>query len=327
MFVSVLLCYSIKNKGGKHMIYTVNGPIKKDELGMTLSHEHFKWEFDEDYASKMYFDREYDDKDIEKTYNLVMPIMKSLKELGCEAVVETSPPIGGQNLKLLKRLSDESKVKIIPSTGWNMSRYVHRILSENHTGQLAKQWISDIKDGLDTIDGVKIQPGYIKLLLWRGEFNQLDQDMLRAAVIASKETGIPIHCHILEAKMMYEVVDLLDAEGMDYSKFLWAHACIAGDYDAIAFAIEKGMWVGFDNVQPKEFETYYNLIQHAIDLKATDKILLSQDYDFYGEAKAGTPENCYSLFEKFIPYCVNKGMSEDLLKEILTKNPCEYYDY
>jgi Predicted metal-dependent hydrolase with the TIM-barrel fold len=48
--------------------------------------------------------------------------------------------------------------------------------------------------------------------------------MLIAATIASKETGIPIHCHILEAKMVYEVIHVLDTENADYHKFLWAHA-------------------------------------------------------------------------------------------------------
>ncbi len=44
------------------MIYTVNGPIEKDKMGITLSHEHFKWETDSSYAHKLYFDRDYDDE-------------------------------------------------------------------------------------------------------------------------------------------------------------------------------------------------------------------------------------------------------------------------
>ena len=42
------------------MIYTVNGPITKDEMQATLCHEHFKWENDENYGNQLYFDRKYD---------------------------------------------------------------------------------------------------------------------------------------------------------------------------------------------------------------------------------------------------------------------------
>jgi len=44
-------------KGGKDMIYTTRGPIHKSELGVTLGHEHIKWESDEFHANKMYFDK------------------------------------------------------------------------------------------------------------------------------------------------------------------------------------------------------------------------------------------------------------------------------
>lgn len=36
------------------MIYTARGPIENKDLGMTLSHEHIKWEEDENVANTMY---------------------------------------------------------------------------------------------------------------------------------------------------------------------------------------------------------------------------------------------------------------------------------
>lgn len=37
--------------------------------------------------------------------------------LGCETIVEASPPLGGQNLMLMQKLSKASGVNIIVNTG------------------------------------------------------------------------------------------------------------------------------------------------------------------------------------------------------------------
>ncbi len=103
------------------MIYTVRGPIMQDSLGMTLSHEHFKWEFDDDFAQGMYFNEDHN----KEVYKVLHPVMKDLKASGCQAVVEASPPVGGQNLKLLKALSESLDMHIIPCTGWNVLKHTY----------------------------------------------------------------------------------------------------------------------------------------------------------------------------------------------------------
>jgi predicted metal-dependent phosphotriesterase family hydrolase len=58
------------------MIYTVNGPITKQEMKATLCHEHFKWENDENYANQLYFDRKYDEAKIEETFEILLPVLQ-----------------------------------------------------------------------------------------------------------------------------------------------------------------------------------------------------------------------------------------------------------
>ena len=206
------------------MICTARGLIHKSELGVTLGHEHIKWESDEFQANNMYFDKKYQEEDIHLDLKHIMPIMLDIKAKGGKGVVETSPPIGGQNVRLLKELSERTDMHIIPCTGWNMTKQLYDVFPIHFEEQLANRWIQDFKEGLDTIDGIVIRPGHIKLLLDRGVLSKVDKAMLIAAVKASKETGIPIHCHIMEAKMVHEVIQVLDTENADYHKFLWAHA-------------------------------------------------------------------------------------------------------
>lgn len=309
------------------MIYTVNGPIHKEQLGVTLGHEHFKWESNEEYANQMYFDKKYDEVDIKKSHEMILPILQELSELSCGAVVETSPPIGGQNLKLLKQLSVDSGVHIIPCTGHNVPPHIYEMFRDTFISQISKRWIRDFEEGLDTIEGTIIRPGYIKLLLQRGVLSDHDKALLEAAVITSKKTGLPIHCHILEYKMVYEVIELLENVDADFSKFLWAHADQDGHSETIKLAYDKGMWIGFDMIQVGTYDQKIEYIKQAIETGQEDRILLSQDYDMYDElVKDGPNHNCASLFKQFIPYCEERGVGKSQILSIMTKNPADFYD-
>lgn len=309
------------------MIYTVRGPIQKSELGVILEHEHIKWENDECLANSMYFDKKYEDELIKLDIEYIMPIMLDIKAKGGNGVVEASPPIGGQNLKLLRELSLRSDLHIIPCTGWNMTKQLYDVFPKHFEEQLADRWIKDFKEGLDTIDGIVIRPDYIKLLLDRGVLSKADKAMLIAAVKASNETGMPIHCHILEAKMVHEVIKVLDAEAANYDKFLWAHADKEADRETVKKAAEKGMWLGIDSVRKGTSPDKFELLKYVLSGGFGDKVLLSQDYDFYEEGKKSIKDHpCTVIFDEFIPYCREKGINKQEIIRIMTENPAKFYD-
>ncbi|QVK21387.1 hypothetical protein KHQ82_03445 [Mycoplasmatota bacterium] len=309
------------------MIYTVCGKINKSDMGPTLSHEHFKWESNEEFSLRMYFERKYNEQEIESDFERLVPVIKELYKLSCRTIVEASPPIGGQNLKLLKRLSEETKVNIVPCTGWNVNKSVYKLFPNKFREQLAKRWVSDFNEGLDVLEGTIIRPGYIKLLLDRGKISEVDIEMIKAAIIASKETGMPIHCHILEAEMVYSVIELLEGENADFSKFLWAHADKEKDLETIKYAASKGMWIGIDTIHYGEYKEYIELLKNIINSGIKDKLLLSQDYDFIEEMdRTGNIKSCISFFDEFIPYCLNEGFDVKTISDIIVSNPAEYYN-
>lgn len=309
------------------MIHTARGPIHKAELGISLGHEHIKWENDEFLANTMYFDKKYPLETLLQDAELILPLMADIKAKGGMCVVEASPPIGGQNVRLLKELSDRADMHLIPCTGWNMTKQLYDVFPDQFENQLANRWIKDFNEGLDTIDGVVIRPGYIKLLLDRGILSKADRAMVVAAVRASKETGMPIHCHILEAKMVSEVMAVLDEEQADYSKFLWAHADEEANQAVVKSALEKGMWVGIDNIRKGTSPEKYDLLRFVMSIGYSHKVILSQDYDFYSEAKASlTDHPCTVIFDEFMPYCAAGGIEQAEILRLMTENPANFYD-
>jgi len=311
-----------------NMIYTVTGPVDRVDIGMMLAHEHFNWENDEDLASGMYFNRKYDEQHNQIIAEKVLPIVKALKASGCDAVVEASPPLGGQNLKLLYELSKASGIKIIPCTGMNIPKYTYWVFKDVFDTHLASRWIEDFEEGMDVIGGVKIKPGFIKLLFDRGKVSEVDRAMLRAAALASRATGLPIHCHVMEAERMEEVMSILHEMKVPPHKFVWAHADHEGNLRTILAVTQRGYWVGFDCIKEGTYADRLNLLQHAFTHGYSHQVLLSQDYDMGEESdrENGIERYC-ALFKEFVPYCLEHGLSMTQMQSILAENPSRFYDF
>lgn len=310
------------------MIYTVTGPVDRNDIGMMLAHEHFNWENDEYLASNMYFNRQYDEQHNQKIAERVLPVVKALKASGCTAAAEASPPLGGQNLKLLYELSKASGMKIIPCTGMNIPKYTFRIFEEVFETHLASRWIKDFEEGLDVIGDVVIKPGFIKLLFDRGKVGGADRAMLRAAARASRATGLPIHCHVMEAGRMEEVMAILQEMKVPPRKFVWAHADHEGNLEAISAVTQRGYWVGFDSIKEGTYENRLNLLLHAFAQGYSHQVLLSQDYDMWeeGQKENGIRRYC-ALFKEFVPYCLEQGLSMAQMNSLLADNPSRFYDF
>jgi phosphotriesterase-related protein len=224
-------------------------------------------------------------------------------------------------------LSKATGVRIIANTGLFFSKYVYRLHGTNYEKELAERWIEDFEMGLDTIDGVIIRPSHIKIFISRGKLPEVEKKILSAAVTASKATGLPIHCHIIEAATAQEVFDFLETIGYDPCKFLWAHASYEGNKEAIKRAVSIGIWMGFDMIKPGTYPKYCTLIKEAVKAGYQDRILLSQDLDFYDEVIGkGNTHPCASIFTDFIPYCEENGLSKDEIYKIMSDNPANFYN-
>lgn len=311
------------------MIYTVRGPIQKEKMGVTLSHEHFKWETDENIGQDLYFEKKYDEKRRAVYKESILPILNELAETPCQTIVETSPPIGGQDIKLLKELSEASGIHIIPCTGIVLPKYVYEIHPDHFAKRLSERWIKDFEEGLDEIDGVTIRPGYIKLLLKNGEkLEAVDSACLEAAVLAHQKTGMPIHCHVLKGEQMEAVMAHMDALKMDYSKFLWAHACHGASEVVIDQAVKRGMWIGFDNIRRGTYDHYIKLLNRAFEKGYNKQVILSMDYEFYDQKKESHAlgYESLSLFNEFLPYAEENGLSSTVILDMMTEGPSRFYD-
>ena len=87
-------------------IMTVTGPIEPGALGLTLPHEHVMSTFGAELAR-------YPDYDVEALFTSVLPYLKYVKGLGCQALVDCTAAYFGRHPEILYRFSEQSGLYIL----------------------------------------------------------------------------------------------------------------------------------------------------------------------------------------------------------------------
>ncbi|WP_251861694.1 hypothetical protein [Clostridium sp. Marseille-Q2269] len=104
-------------------IRTVLGDINKEELGFTYSHEHL-------HAVPPSSQK---DRDLELSdYSKSLKELLNFKEVGGETLVEASTIDYGRDGGVLKRMSQQSGVNVVATTGFNKHIYYPKWVEEKY---------------------------------------------------------------------------------------------------------------------------------------------------------------------------------------------------
>ncbi len=302
------------------LISTVLGPVKKEDLGVTLFHEHIVVNlFSADDQEKNY--------STEEVVKYILPYLIEAKDKGCQTIVEATPLGLGRDLEVLVECSKKSGINIITCTGaWDGSnvrgKNVPKAIRESTIEEITAVWTKEFEEG---IDDTGIKPGYIKLALGdEGEIFPLQEKLLRAAARTSKKTGKVIQCHIWEAFSLPKAVQIIEEEQLPYDRFIWVHADGQMDIEKILEFGKKGIWVEFDGIGAVEdFTKYPPAIRKLQEEKLLSQLLFGQDSGSYWikEDEEEWPLRPYArFFKEFVPYCVKEGIDEELITKIITEN-------
>lgn len=226
-------------------IMTVRGPITTEKLGFTSMHEHVMF-FGEVMGKRirptlppnqlpvgaedpvtlqnvgvllnnsiMAYPALMQDREDEMLLEC-----KAFQKSGGQSILELSVPGIRYDNEMIRRISQESGLNIIVSTGfytWDSWPEQYRDWS---TKQFREHMLYEVAHG---VEGSDIYPGCVKIGLQ--ELNAMEERALRAAAQVCVETGLPltIHpCNKAGANRM-EVIKLLRQEGFDMTRLVFAH--------------------------------------------------------------------------------------------------------
>jgi len=316
---------------------TVLGPLDASKLGFTLPHEHIadgpafylpKW-------PKAWGGRaEFVAKAVEK--------LKLVRAAGVSTIVDLTTYDVGRDIRFLQEVSHKSGLHMIASTGQRFfpPNFANVSMPSRTVEGLAEFFIKEIKQG---IDGTGIKAGVIKIGIITNHPTALEETGLRAAVRASKETGLPIRIHTDAAHRAGESDALiLEDEGMNPSIVSFDHSDGSGDMDYFLGLVRRGYSLGMDHVHrgivpdaKPSFERRAECIKLLIDAGFADKTFLSQDSEFGGSLlpeelkewrdKIDPPDGMLFTTRRLIPYLKQIGVSDHSIHTMTVENSRKFF--
>lgn len=300
-------------------IVTVRGPIPVQDLGMTLMHEHVMVDFIG--AAQVRKDR-YDPDEV---FRVVLPHLTRIRSLGCRTLVECTPAYLGRDPVLLTRLSGASGLRLITNTGYYGAaggKYLPAEAFEAPASQLAGKWVEEFEKG---IEGTDVRPGFIKIGVNKGPLSAVDAKLAHAAALTHKATGLTIASHTGDGPAALEQIDILAAEGVAPSAFIWVHAQNARDPEIHVKAAQRGAWVEFEGSTESGVEARAKDVKALIDRGFINRTLISLDAGWYrvGEPDGGDFRSYDFFFAGFVPALQKAGITEEQLRQLTVDNPRE----
>ena len=230
-------------------VQTVTGPIEASALGTTLIHEHLAARDD---ALMMQFPhlgtvREGPVEAVswEGAEAAACEAASAAVERDVKTICDPSAMFLGRDVHLMKRVSDATRLQIVPCTGIYTYDYLPVPLVSRDADAIADLFVHDIEQG---IQGTDIKAAFIKCAADEPGVTENVEKIHRAAARASVRTGgTPIMAHSRPASNTGpRQVEIFEEEGADLSRVQIAHTGDSADVSYAEGLLEKGVFIGMD---------------------------------------------------------------------------------
>ncbi|MHC4677319.1 MAG: phosphotriesterase family protein [Planctomycetota bacterium] len=334
LLIAVTILWSV-NATIAGQVMTVLGPISPDDLGVTLMHDHIAfaypgWFADESVAP-------YDRDAVEAK---ALKFLEDIKSVGVKTVVDPSMcDVGGRDPILCRNLARKTGLNIILGTGlyheaegspvyFKFNQKVGRNIEDD----ICELFMRELTVGIGKT-GVKA--GIIKVASGDPKISDYEKTVFKAAVRASKETGVPITTHCQGDTVGIAQQELLLGLGADTNKIIIGHQNNSVDINYHLTQLQKpGFYLGFDRTGMGDVKAE-NCIIELVKKGYADRIMLSHDAVAVWLGRPFTwPEefkpivqNYYPTYihKKFIPKMKAAGVTDAQIKTVLVENPRRYF--
>ncbi len=294
-------------------VNTVRGKVSAKDLGVALIHEHVLVDFIG--ADLIRRDR----YSAEEVFEVVLPHLRRIRELGCRTFVDCTPAYLGRDPVLLRRLSEASGLHLITNTGYygaGDGKYVPRHAREESAEKIAGRWIAEFRQG---IEDTRIKPGFIKIGVNKGPLNPIDAKLVRAAALTHRETGLTIACHMGDGAAALGATEILRQEGVAPTALIWVHAQ-SGEPEIRDRLARSGVFIEIDGVNDISLPVR---VEQVKSLPVVGRVLTSLDAGWYqvGAPGGGKFRSYDYFFTTYLPALRKAGVPESTIRVITVEGP------
>lgn len=309
----------------KGILRTVTGDVSVESLGLILPHEHLFVDLRGPLAS------DYGVADPEAVERLLRLYLDEAHEKGVTALVDCGTIGVGRNITVLRHLAGVTPIHIIAPTGVYREGFIPPAYADLSVEQLAERWIGELMDG---IEGTDTRAGFIKIAMSDDGPTEQEVRILKAAVLASKQTGAVVASHTIGGAVAQRELAILDSVGHDPGRFIWVHAHTEPDVNVHLTFARRGTYLEFDAIGADNWHPHSALLNSVIallDAGFADQILLSHDAGWYDPAQPdGRPKpdgfrGYTALVDRFIPDLSARGVSDEMIHMMTVINPARAF--
>lgn len=333
-------------------IQTVKGRIAPEQLGKTMTHEHFLWDQrcwwrgdPEDLSLREFVHQEVKmenlgmlryhahqnlDNIVQLDVALAIEEAKIFKMAGGSSIVDATSIGIGRDPEALLAISEMTGLNVIMGAGYYVAASHPAEIRNLDKVRIAGKIINEFNNG---VKDTGIKPGIIGEIGVSDVADPGEIKVLQAAAIAQREVSAPIFIHppIFETKG-HAILDILEKAGADPARIVMCHCDPTLDqpeyHDALA---KRGAYIEYDQFGleifalegrflPSDTERI-RAVKRQIDNGNLTKIVVSQDVCFkiclvkYGGFGYG------HILRDILPLMKNAGIADADLETILVENP------
>ncbi len=306
-------------------VRTVTGDQNSLSLGFTHCHEHL-FVFQSNYTNlqkKLILD------DFDKTK---MEVIR-FRETGGGTIVDAQPFGAGRHPLLLNRLSRETGVLIIASTGLHKRAFYKPDFwsLDASEAELAALFISEIEEGMYVFDlrdlfsrRCDVRAGIIKIASDEEGLKSYYKKVFDAAVLAHRETGAPIMTHTELSKDGMEQAEYLIGKGVQPRAIIISHMDRVIDIEGNLNIARMGVFLQYDTIARPKYhsdEDEVTLIGTMVEEGYSERILLGMDSTRERFLSYHGTVGLEFLKNKFIPMLKRSGIGDEHIEYMTHKNP------
>ena len=306
-------------------VRTITGDVPPEALGRTLIHEHLCVDWGDLLGRPKVLDFDRDEM-----ADRMVAKMDELYAAGIGAMTECTPIGTGRYLDLFHDVARRSPVKIVCSTGFFHESWapMHLYAQLMNIDQMAALFVREINEGMgETL----LKAGLIKCATGEGQITPKEEEVLRAAARAHKQTGCPIITHTTNG-LGAEQLDIFESEGVAPDEVILSHiGCESDAIEASERVLDRGANVSFDRIgMVKAFyedDYWLDLVGNAINRGYIDQIMLSHDAAVFAhgyEAASGADvwDDYTYVISQFVPKLQEShGVTDGQVDTMFITNP------
>lgn len=295
-------------------LHTTLGPLKREQLGLILPHEHV-------FVDLRTPDQlGYGQADAQDVVALMAPQIEAIKAQGVTALIECSTGGVGLRVDLDLAVSQATGFPIVVPTGNYREPWIPDWVAEASEADLEAWMVGHLTKG---VDNTGVMAAWIKVSAGDDGITPLETRILRAAARASAQTGALIGSHTVKGRVVLDQLDIIEAEGGSASRFLSIHTQEEKDFGLHREVFSRGAWLEFDHIGRAPDADIVALVTRALEAGQGERLLLSHDRGWYDPAQAGggTPQPYTHLVEHFLPALRDAGVDQATITQLTHDNP------